>query len=104
MPELWTLGHVNALRQFRYLFLLCFAFAFVLAGLTMGALGGIVLGQRLVGMYHLFFRFPELLLDDASGDTLDAVLCLMQAAWALQRPDHGLPAGVDPLEGWIASA
>src|SRR5258706_1376866 len=37
-----------------------FAFAFVLGGLMMGSLGGIVLGQRLVGMYHLFFRFPEL--------------------------------------------
>ena len=41
---------------------------------------------------------------DATGDRLDAVLCLMQAAWASQRPGHGLPAGVDPLEGWIVSA
>jgi hypothetical protein len=45
-----------------------------------------------------------LLIDDASGDALDAVLCLMQAAWASQRADHGLPAAVDPLEGWIVSA
>jgi hypothetical protein len=44
------------------------------------------------------------LLDDASGDALDAVLCLMQAAWASLRADHGLPAAVDPLEGWIVSA
>ncbi len=29
---------------------------------------------------------------DAAGDRLDAVLCLMQAAWAVQRPAHGLPA------------
>ena len=35
---------------------------------------------------------------------LDAVLCLMQAAWASRQPDHGLPANVDPLEGWIVSA
>lgn len=41
---------------------------------------------------------------DAAGDRLDAVLCLMQAAWAVQRPAYGLPLGVDPLEGWIVSA
>ncbi|MCW5662158.1 MAG: DUF429 domain-containing protein [Burkholderiaceae bacterium] len=46
----------------------------------------------------------DVLLDDASGDALDAVLCLMQAAWAAQRADHGVPATVDPLEGWIVSA
>jgi len=45
---------------------------------------------------------------DASGDTLDAVLCLLQAAWALQQhlaghPRWGLPEA-DPLEGWIVSA
>jgi hypothetical protein len=44
------------------------------------------------------------LVDDASGDRLDAVLCLLQAAWAAGRPDHGVPEGVDPLEGWITSA
>ena len=41
---------------------------------------------------------------DASGDRLDAVLCLVQAAWASTRPGHGLPGGIDPLEGWIVSA
>ena len=41
---------------------------------------------------------------DASGDRLDAVLCLMQAAWASVRLDHGVPADTDPLEGWIVSA
>jgi Protein of unknown function (DUF429) len=46
----------------------------------------------------------DLLVGDASGDTLDAVLCLMQAAWAAGRPNHGLPRFVDPLEGWIVSA
>jgi hypothetical protein len=46
----------------------------------------------------------ESLVEDASGDWLDAVLCLMQAAWASDRPRHGLPAQVDPLEGWIVSA
>lgn len=41
---------------------------------------------------------------DASGDALDATLCLMQAAWALHRPRHGWPVDVDPLEGWILTA
>jgi hypothetical protein len=44
------------------------------------------------------------LVSDASGDRLDAVLCAMQAGWALHRRDenYGLPAHIDPLEGWIA--
>ena len=43
---------------------------------------------------------------DASGDSLDAVLCLMQAAWASLQgaPLYGLPATMDPLEGWIVTA
>lgn len=46
----------------------------------------------------------DALVDDASGDSLDAVLCLMQAAWASARPGYGLPPTLDPLEGWIVSA
>jgi len=46
----------------------------------------------------------EGLVEDASADRLDAVLCLMQAAWASGRPGWGLPARVDPVEGWIVSA
>ncbi len=46
----------------------------------------------------------EHVVDDASGDRLDAVLCLMQAAWASTRSGHGLPEGIDPVEGWIVSA
>jgi len=46
----------------------------------------------------------EALIQDASGDRLDAVLCLMQAAWAGGQPNFGLPAVIDPLEGWIVSA
>jgi hypothetical protein len=44
------------------------------------------------------------LVSDATGDRLDAVLCAMQAAWAWQRrnDNYGLPADIDPLEGWIA--
>lgn len=44
------------------------------------------------------------LLADARGDTLDAVLCLLQAAWAVDRPRWGWPPQVDPLEGWILTA
>ncbi len=48
------------------------------------------------------------LADDASGDRLDAVLCLLQAAWAQTRhaaghARYGLPEA-DPLEGWIVGA
>lgn len=44
------------------------------------------------------------LVRDATGDRLDAVLCAMQAAWAWQQREenYGLPARIDPLEGWIA--
>jgi hypothetical protein len=58
------------------------------------------LGQRI----RLTAAQRDRLVDDASGDALDAVLCLVQAAWAAQQPGWGLPAGVDPLEGWILSA
>jgi hypothetical protein len=51
----------------------------------------------------------DVLADDASGDCLDAVLCLLQAAWAQARHAggarcYGLPEDMDPLEGWIVSA
>ncbi len=48
----------------------------------------------------------DALVEDASGDSLDAVMCLVQAAWAARQgaPAYGLPAGLDPLEGWIVSA
>ncbi|MDO9315638.1 MAG: DUF429 domain-containing protein [Burkholderiaceae bacterium] len=44
------------------------------------------------------------LVADASGDRLDAVLCLLQAAWARTQPGFGRPADSDPLEGWIVTA
>lgn len=43
------------------------------------------------------------LIADASGDRLDAVLCLVQAAVASRSPDYGLPTDVDPVEGWIVA-
>ena len=51
----------------------------------------------------------DALADDASGDSLDAVLCLLQAAWAERAQAagdalYGLPADMDALEGWIVTA
>ena len=48
----------------------------------------------------------DALIDDASGDSLDAVLCLMQAAWGARQgaPRYGLPEEMDALEGWIVTA
>jgi hypothetical protein len=50
----------------------------------------------------------EQLIDDASGDSLDAVLCMLQAHWAYGRhlegkKNYGLPK-FDALEGWIVTA
>ena len=43
------------------------------------------------------------LVADASGDRLDAVLCLVQAAVASRLEHYGLPDDIDPVEGWIAT-
>jgi hypothetical protein len=46
------------------------------------------------------------LVQDPSGDRLDAVLAAMQAAWGYKRrrSNFGLPRSVDPIEGWIVMA
>ena len=68
------------------------------------------MGQTRLGLQlKLSHAQRDGLIDDPSGDSLDAVLCLLQAAWAQARhavgdPRYGLPAVVDPLEGWIISA
>jgi hypothetical protein len=46
----------------------------------------------------------DTLVADASGDSLDAVLALLQAAWAAEQPRYSWPEDVDPLEGWIVGA
>jgi len=58
------------------------------------------LGLRL----KLSHAMRDALVDDASGDRLDAALCLLQAGWASTQPGYGLPPQMDPLEGWITSA
>lgn len=47
---------------------------------------------------------PASLARDPTGDTLDALLCAIQAAWAFTQRDagFGMPQNTDPLEGWIA--
>jgi hypothetical protein len=68
------------------------------------------LGQTRLGLrLKLTHAQRDALVADASGDSLDAVLCLFQAAWAQQQceqgaPLYGLPPAMDPLEGWIVSA
>jgi len=67
-------------------------------------------GQTRLGLrLKLTHAQRDVLVDDASGDSLDAVLCLLQAAWALTRQRegdarYGLPDDLDPLEGWIVTA
>lgn len=51
----------------------------------------------------------DALVEDASGDALDAVLCLLQVAWAERQSQaghacYGLPTDLDSLEGWILTA
>jgi hypothetical protein len=64
-------------------------------------------GQTRLGLrLALTHAQRDALVDDASSDSLDAVLCLMQAAWAQQAgpPRYGVPDELDPLEGWILTA
>ena len=44
------------------------------------------------------------LVDDGSGDLLDAAICAVQAAWAAGRKGYGIPADAPAAEGWIISA
>ena len=46
------------------------------------------------------------ILDDGSGDSLDAAICAAQAAWGWRRRtrNFGLPDRIEPGEGWIVSA
>jgi hypothetical protein len=69
-----------------------------------------VTGQAMLGIFGLTVRLDDTLaqasIDDASGDTLDAVLCAIQAAWAYQNRTRGfgIPTRNHPVvraEGWI---
>lgn len=63
-------------------------------------------GAALESIYGVRVRLPGRLCaaarEDPTGDRLDAVLCAVQAAWAVRSgPRYGIPAGADPDEGWI---
>ena len=66
-------------------------------------------GQTRLGLrLKLTHAQHDSLVADASGDSLDAVLCMVQAAWAFAQHSvghgcYGLPL-FDSLEGWIVSA
>ncbi|QMV75121.1 DUF429 domain-containing protein [Comamonas piscis] len=67
-------------------------------------------GRHRLGL-RLLAEAPQLqtMAADASGDHLDAAICMLQAGWALAQHAagdalYGLPPGIDPLEGWIVTA
>jgi Protein of unknown function (DUF429) len=63
-------------------------------------------GSHPLGVRISFLRgsMRDRLIDDGSGDALDAVLCAVQAAWGAARPNFGLPPRIPRCEGWIVSA
>ncbi|NBW54295.1 MAG: DUF429 domain-containing protein [Betaproteobacteria bacterium] len=68
-------------------------------------LQALVNGHQGVSLYLRPAQHDDLV-QDASGDKLDAVLCMVQAAVAQQHHErgdkrYGLPLDMDPLEGWI---
>lgn len=67
------------------------------------------------GHYSLGFKLKaeraliSQMLEDASGDSLDATLCAVQAAWGAKQFHHGdkmygLERSMDPIEGWILTS
>lgn len=67
-------------------------------------------GQHRLGLrLRLSHAQRDAVVDDHRGDALDAVLCLLQAAWGQARhasgdAHYGLPPDFDALEGWIVTA
>jgi hypothetical protein len=53
--------------------------------------------------YGIRLHAQASVIDDPSGDAIDALLCAIQAAWATRQgpPHFGQPRRIDPLEGWI---
>jgi len=76
----------------------------------MDLLNALETGQtRLALRLKLTHAQRDRLVEDASGDALDAALCLVQAAWGWSQhlagaPLYGLPHSLDPLEGWIVTS
>jgi hypothetical protein len=65
----------------------------------------LVQGRTRLGLrLRLSHAQRDSLAHEGSADGLDAVLCLLQAAWAAEAENFGFPVQVDALEGWIATA
>ena len=69
----------------------------------------VITGQAMLNTFGFMVRMDEAQrnasVEDASGDTFDAVLCAIQAAWAYANRDRrfGIPARTHPVvrtEGW----
>ena len=57
-----------------------FAFVMVAGGTVLGGVGGVLLGHRLVLMYHRFFRFPDLFFrPDRTAFPLALLVCTIAA-------------------------
>ncbi len=74
-----------------------FALAIVVLGIGLGTAGGIILGTKLVVMYHLFFRFPQLdfILDTSvlvAAAFVSALAAFVGVAGAVQRAVRLPPA------------
>lgn len=74
-----------------------FSLAIVALGVGVGSFGGVFLGHKLVGMYHLFFRFPrlEFLLDTrvlVAATIVSALAAFIGVAGAVRRAVRLPPA------------
>jgi len=72
-----------------------------------GLLWGLVEGAHAYALRaDLSIALAKHAIDDASGDTIDAIACAVQAAWGAQRAKsrYGQPSRIDPVEGWIVGA
>ncbi|MCY4358776.1 MAG: DUF429 domain-containing protein [Gammaproteobacteria bacterium] len=54
--------------------------------------------------YGITVEASETLIEDPGADTLDALICAIQAAWAYTQNGNnfGIPKSADPIEGWIS--
>jgi hypothetical protein len=55
---------------------------------------------------NLAESIEQRMIDDPSGDSIDAAICALQASKGQQYggPHYGLPSDVDSIEGWIVTA
>jgi hypothetical protein len=62
--------------------------------------------EKIVSQLPLVTSIQKQLIDDATGDSLDAAICAVQAAWGWRRrrTNFGLPDRIESCEGWIVSA